>query len=130
MLGLFGYRHPPTGEDELAVIGMDAPKAQQEMLNRCLLAGDKKVAQKNLPEILEEIAPIMNTELDANCPECGKRQPLHFDMHEYLLSALLQEQHQLINEIHQLAIAYGWGLKDILELPRRIRKAHIKCLAD
>ena len=71
---------------------------------------------------METIAPLVDLELDAQCPECGESQQVYFDLQYYLLSAIGRGRAQLMREIHTLASAYGWSLSDILGLPRSQRR--------
>ena len=58
----------PTGADELAAAL--APEPERALAARCRLSGDADDA--TIADALERIAPLVSTELDAVCPECGK----------------------------------------------------------
>jgi hypothetical protein len=77
---------------------------------------------------MHEMAPLADAEFEAKCPECSEIQLLHFNLQQYLLSSLLNEQKKLVIEVHRLASAYGWGLNEIMELPRSIRGTYITML--
>jgi hypothetical protein len=111
----------PTGADELAVMGWPPEAARQELLKRCALSENTE----GLEAAMEAAAPLLNTELQAACPECGTVQIAGFDMGTYLLRRLLSDKERLPNEIHTLAIAYGWGHQDILSLTRAERRRYI-----
>jgi hypothetical protein len=117
----------PTGEDEYAVMGLSQKEAVQELLKRCIQNASEYMNILNRTEevqsAMEAIAPLIDLELDARCPECGQEQQVHFDLQHYLLSALNGERTQLMREIHALASTYGWSLTDILSLPRSQRKS-------
>lgn len=117
----------PTGEDEYAVMGLSQEEAVQELLKRCIQNVSENVNVQNRTEevqtAMEAIAPLIDLELDARCPECGQEQQVHFDLQHYLLSALSGERTLLMREIHALASTYGWSLTDILSLPRSQRKS-------
>ncbi len=114
----------PTGEDELAVAGLPLQKASSKLLERCLVEGDLAAQDEAVQLAMEAIAPIMQTDLLARCPECGEEQPVHFDMQSFLLSRLRLEQNLLMQEIHSLAKTYHWGYQEILDLPRSSRKKY------
>lgn len=118
----------PTGEDELAVLGIAPDAAQKELLLRCLVEGNEKEAQQSLQQAMHDLAPLIDLNFDVQCPECENVQDLHFNIQQYLLSSLLQEQKQLVFEVHRLATAYNWGLNEILELPRSIRRSYVSIL--
>ena len=119
----------PTGEDEIAVTGMAPGAAEAELLRRCLPDGTLKFDPGILQRTMHEIAPLADAEFEARCPECAGMQPLHFDLQQYLLSSLLGERNKLVNEIHLLSKIYGWGLNEILELPRSMRRSFVASAA-
>jgi len=116
----------PVGTDELAVVGLSPEAAQLALLQRCILESNESVEIDDVQEAMEEVGPVMDLELDARCPECGGKQPVHFDIQSYLLRALLQERRRIGREIHRLAVAYGWSLNEILSLPRSQRQAFVE----
>jgi len=115
----------PTGEDECAVLGMTPEDAESELLKRCILEGDPTGEKESLQDIMQALAPLMDLNMDADCPECNEQQLIHFDIQHFLLSSLKQERQQLAYEVHRLAGAYGWGLNEILELPRSVRRTYV-----
>lgn len=122
----------PTGEDECAVAGLDPERAARELARRCLAAGgdsnEDEGAAEALAKRLAEVAPLIDLEIEARCPECGAAQPVHFDLQHYLLTALAAERDRLLGEVHRLAAAYGWSLGDILDLPRRHRRTLVELI--
>ena len=124
----------PTGEDEIAVMGLAQEEAEQELLRRCILNASEDFDFQNrageIEAVMEAIAPLINLELDAQCPECGQEQQVHFDLQHFLLSALSGERAQLMQEIHTLASNYGWSLTDILNLPRSQRRSLANLVGD
>ena len=119
----------PTGEDECAVLGSPADQAEQVLLQCCLLDENltDETGRDGLKEAVQaamaDVAPVLDLDLDAHCPECGRHQAVHFDIQHYLLSALQRERKQLAQEVHRLASAYGWSLTEILGLPRSQRRS-------
>lgn len=111
----------PTGQDELEAAAAPAPG--EALIRRCRLAGDGDPAE--VAEALERIAPLLDLELDAACPECGHVHAVRFDMQRFLLGRLLAESQQRTAEIHRLARGYGWSLSEILSLPRARRREHV-----
>jgi hypothetical protein len=116
----------PTGEDECATLGMSPEEAERFMLNRCILKGDPTEDAQDVQRAMRDIAPILDLDMDARCPECDHQQVVRFDIQYYLLYRLIQGQRQLSLEVHQLARAYGWGLSEILSLPRSVRKIYVQ----
>lgn len=131
---VFAYDHIrfrlPTGADELAVMGMEPEQARKALFSRCLLQGDEEAISNGLADRMEEVAPLIDTDFEAACPECSSQPQLHFNLQQYLLSSLVMEQRVLVAEVHLLARAYSWGLNEILELPRSIRRAYVNHLQE
>lgn len=118
----------PTGEDEMAVAGLSPEDAERELLERCVIEPENIVDLEAVQQAMEEVAPILDLDLDAQCPECGGKQSVHFDVQFYLLRALEQERKQMAREVHRLAIAYGWSLNEILGLFRSQRRAFVELI--
>lgn len=118
----------PTGEDELAVMSMDGKAAAEALLKRCLVQGEIPHDTTALESALLEAAPVLQTEMAATCPECGHDASVLFDIQGYLLQSLLNDQERLTWEIHRLASAYGWSLKEILKLPRSMRRSYARLI--
>lgn len=119
----------PTGRDERAIAALPAEEAERGLLHRCLLdPSTPPVDAAALEELLAEVAPLIDFELDARCPECQRVHALPFDIQSYLLGALLAERPRLHQEIHRLALAYGWSLNEILSLRRRERRQFVELI--
>ena len=118
----------PTGEDELALRGCAEDELATKLLERCLVGGKIDDAKPDDLEKLAEIAPMLQAELGSQCPECGHEMQVQFDIQIYLLQSLMQDQEGLNWEVHRLASAYGWRLKEILGLPRSMRKRYSKLI--
>ncbi|MCD4724432.1 MAG: hypothetical protein K8R63_06270 [Bacteroidales bacterium] len=118
----------PNGVDEIALLGMDQEQAQKELLSRCVLNEEQIHSMEKVEQAMEKIAPLIDHIFNAKCPECEHEQEFHFNIQHYLLSSLMQEKKQLAFEVHSLATAYNWGLKEILELPRTQRRMYMKIL--
>lgn len=114
----------PTGADELAAALSSDP--ERTLAARCRLSGDADDA--TIAAALEQVAPLMSTELDAVCPECGHAHLVRFDVQPFLLARLLAERDQRATEIHRLARGYGWSLSEILSLPRGRRRAYVELI--
>jgi hypothetical protein len=119
----------PSGEDEIAVAALPPEEAEQALLERCLVEAPMGAnTRAAVEEAIEEIAPVLDLDLNTACPECGVRQVVHFDMQFYLLRALEQERAHIAREIHRLATAYGWSLQEILSLRRSERRMFVELI--
>lgn len=119
----------PTGREERAIAALPAAEAESGLLRHCV--GDDSagsIEAAGLQELLAEVAPLVALDLDARCPECHHAHALQFDIQSYLLGAILGERPRLAQEIHRIAIAYGWSLREILSLRRRERRHFIELI--
>lgn len=112
----------PTGQDEVAVMHLPPEEAEGALLARCLVDGDATKAPEAVQEAMERVGPVLHLDLKARCRACDAYQPIHFDIQSYLLSSISAERRRLTYEIHLLASAYGWMVRDIMELPRSQRQ--------
>lgn len=113
-----GFRFP-TGEDELAVAGMENAEAERALFESCVTAD---VDRDAVTKAMDAMAPLVDAELLAHCPECGATNTIAFDIQTRLLGAIAHEQDVRASEIHHLAVAYGWSLTEILRLSRTRRR--------
>nr|HEX4314502.1 hypothetical protein [Kofleriaceae bacterium] len=121
----------PTGSDELAVTGVHDPDAaERALLERCLVAGDAERDGAAVIAAMEQVAPTLDVDLDARCPECEAPHPVRFDIVDYLLGALAGERTRFLAEVHQLAATYHWGLDEILGLRRSARRTLASMIGD
>ena len=112
----------PTGEDEKSVIGLSQSEAEKMLLGRCLLKGNPESNNEKVQLKMAEIAPVLNIEMQATCPECNYSQETRFDIQSFFLMKLILEKTLLIREIHYIASKYNWSLNEIVSLPRNLRK--------
>jgi len=109
----------PIARDELDAAEL-APRAAVALLaTRAGAGGDDERAAA----ALEAAAPIVDLDLAARCVDCGHEQLAHFDLQSFVLQRLLNERAALLSEIHLLACAYSWSLREILGLARSTRRA-------
>ncbi len=115
----------PTGDDELATMGLPPQSNGAFLLERCVQKGDISLVGQEVEAAMAQIAPVLATELSAQCPECGHEQAVYFDIQSFLLARLMQEKKQIIWEIHRLASVYHWAHSEIVNLPRSLRKSYV-----
>jgi hypothetical protein len=115
----------PTGEDELLLAALSPPDAEDFLMTRCLVKGEPNNDNVSIQRKMSEIAPVLNIEMQANCPECGQVQQVQFDVQSFLLTKIMQERSQLIREIHSIAVNYHWAQETILQIPRHLRKQYV-----
>ena len=114
----------PTGEDVAAVSGLGPEASAAALRARCVLAEDPALAEETLDRAMSLAGPVLDTDLDGVCPECGAGQSVPFRLEEFLFAALRRESALLTREVHELARAYRWSRREILEMTRRERRQH------
>jgi hypothetical protein len=118
----------PTAEDRIAVFGMDPAQAADVLAARCVIVGDASSDRESLEDAMAQAGPVLDVDLDARCAECGADQSFRFGLSAHLLGALAAEKPCLAREIHAIATAYGWGLDEILGLPREERRRFVRLI--
>jgi hypothetical protein len=71
------------------------------------------------------MAPRLDGELTGTCPACGSSVELRFEPIAYVLEELRDALAGLFAQAHDLARAYHWSERAILELERRRRHIYV-----
>lgn len=119
----------PTMRDLEAVAGLPPEAAAQRMRQDCVLEGDPDQDPEVLEEAMAAVGPVLDTDLDAACPHCGKAQKVRFELQSYFAQALAAERRFVNHEVHQLARAYGWQRSEILAMTQEDRRAHVRLVS-
>jgi len=75
---------------------------------------------------IAQLAPATVETIETECPHCGARQAILFDLPRFFLRCAERERDLLLRETHLLARTYGWGLAEILSLRRADRHAIVR----
>jgi hypothetical protein len=119
-----GLRQPTYGDiRDLAEFGA---AATEELLRRCTVGSPGRRPQAaELAGLDDSLAgPLL---LRCAEPECGAEIETDLDVQTLVLQSLQRHCEEVDVEVHLLAGSYGWGLREIEELPeaRRRRLARI-----
>jgi len=106
----------------------DVEAAAHELLRRCLRDGEPEATDEELGERLERLDPYAELSLDARCPECGDDFVTVFDPSSYVFAELSQRVARLEDEVHALALGYGWSERDIVALGEARRGRYLDLL--
>ena len=117
----------PNSHDLRALESGTAADPRRVFLNRCLVQA--KRSGKNLPadempeavidavsERMSEADPQADVQLALDCPDCGKHWSAAFDIASFFWTEIQAWAGRVLNEVHQLASAYGWSDQAILAL--------------
>lgn len=116
----------PTGANELEIEGLSKTHAEKYLMEACVIKGVNN--PENVSKIMEEIAPVLNIDMQAICPECHSEQTVKFDLQTFFITKFLQERPILFTEIHAIASNYHWSKNEILSLPRSQRKQFVSLI--
>jgi hypothetical protein len=121
----------PTVGDLLAVATMDASDAAaRRLFERCSLdAGTAIEAMPDFDEVdagLAALAAERACHLDVTCAACGKVSRHALDPAEFLWTEIAACAAGLLDQVHELASAYGWSERDILAMSAVRRAAYLR----
>lgn len=115
----------PTCGDQQSVIGLDLEEGASLLRNRCIVEGNPVEDPALLQAGMSVVGPVLDQELETVCPDCGVLESVRFDVQRHLLHTLAREKRFLVREVHLIALAYGWGYEEILDIPRQERRAFV-----
>lgn len=133
--------HLPSTRDLEAIESCDdLPSARAELFARCVESvhrGDELAAIDELPPEAIELAAARMSELDpqadvafdVDCPACAHAWREPFDVVTFLWNELDAAARHLLQDVHQIALAYGWSEDAILALSPARRAAYLGMLA-
>jgi hypothetical protein len=131
---------PVNTFDLLAVRGEgDAGKARQMLLERCVVTTGQPDAPLDRASALNESQPRLlemfnelhqGTEIVCNgcCDGCGTVDRFDLDIARFLWSEVRSRAIRLLREVHELAVAYGWPERAILDLSPARRNEYLAML--
>lgn len=107
--------------------GAAANRWREALLERCVLDvkhGSQTVAVEELPdgfvqalsERMGQADPQAEIRLQLECLDCRHQWAGDFDVESFLWSEIQAWASRMLNEVHQLAAAYGWSEQQILAL--------------
>lgn len=113
----------PTAGDQVAVEGRpDAPRRLAEL---CIEAANPPARLRGrIERAMAALAPEVSRPLVGACPECGKLVEAGLHITRLVVSELTREAASLYDEVDLIARAYHWREAEILQLPRRRRRAY------
>ena len=136
----------PTGADQEAcapIFTIDKEAAIAELLSRCMRPLDNcagvnqaRVSSLDAPTQLEiearlgQMAPHVEIELEAACPECEKPLDADFDALSFFLEELKGNLRRLERDVHFLAWHYHWSEEGILSMTRKKRRRYVALLQE
>ncbi len=137
------FRLPKGGDqEELAPLTVNnEPESVNKLLARCIQRIDgvmeidesqieklSPFAREKIEKTMAELAPRIDLEMEAKCPECGKAFSFPFNMSQFFIDEMRGNLNQLYQEVHFLAFYYKWSESDILSMTRKKRRNYLELL--
>jgi len=121
----------PSLRDLAAVAALQAEDAARRLLARCTLAGAvdtlDAATRAQAEAALETLDPQADLALALRCAACGQEDVATLDPAALLWDEIASRARALLQQVHQLASAYGWSEPQVLALPPA-RRAHYLAL--
>ncbi|WP_338846083.1 hypothetical protein V8J88_20320 [Massilia sp. W12] len=119
----------PQAADLPAATGLDGVA----LLQACLPPELAHLAQQAdwraaAQEALLEADPLAEISIGLHCPACGHAWQRELEIGAWLWQDLTRWAHALLQQVHQLALAYGWSEHSILALSARRRALYLQML--
>lgn len=130
----------PNSLDLAAVSSSDRAEARNLLIQRCILRGSwdgVEISAEKLPEevisqvsaLMSELDPWAEILLNLDCPACGHRWQIIFDIATYFWTEIFAQARRLLREVHTLALAYGWSEADILSMSTARRQFYLEAVS-
>ncbi|WP_446745328.1 T4 family baseplate hub assembly chaperone [Silvibacterium acidisoli] len=116
-----------TPDDMLAVRNIaDAEEAQAALIHRCLLEGEMPSEQAPLVERFEALHKGAEMSCMLVCPACAHKGGFDLDIMRFLWRETRAAALRLLEEVHDLAWAYGWSEASIVSMSGVRRAAYLE----
>jgi hypothetical protein len=127
----------PTGADQEALAGIeDDKRAVTALLARCTGLDQSEITalseaeHREIESAMEKLAPQVDVEIEATCPECGRLFSGQAAWPVYCLGNMMSQSAGLEREVHLLAWHYHWSESDVLSMPRMKRRRYIALIEE
>lgn len=126
----------PTSLDLIRSGGLDVESLKGNLIELCIEVAQEGQSLKpdQIPaEVLETVIKAMadcdpqaDVQLELKCPFCGCEKLVIFDILHFLWMEIEAWAQRVLEEIHLLALAYGWSEADILAMSPLRRQAYLE----
>lgn len=131
----------PTGEDQRTWLDQsfdDEVEASMALLRALQLAPLRQAELETITEVefeqidqsMREADPLVDFHVITYCPTCETEQRFAIDLQAHILKRLRETQHQLVRDIHRLALNYHWDERQVLSVPPRRRAYYLSLLEE
>jgi hypothetical protein len=113
-----------------AAAAPDLEAARYVLLARCTEGMDLAALPAGLRDAalarLDAMHEAAEVSFSLACPACAARQVIHFDIAGFLWAEIRHAARNLLDEVHELAWAYGWAESAILAMSPQRRAAYLE----
>ena len=127
------YRLPVMRDLEAVAAECDPADAARRLLERCRCDGEggeepDAATVEFISGAFESLDAAAVLTMDCVCSECGAQQSGRFEVASFLVRDVERAVNALVRDVDQLARAYGWSERAILELPSRRRRRYVEMI--
>jgi hypothetical protein len=116
-----------TPDDMLAVRNIaDTEEAEKMLVHRCLLEGEMHENHAQLTERFEALHQGLEMTCALTCPACSRKGSFDLEIMHFLWKEVRAAALRLLEEIHELAWAYGWSEAVIARMSDTRRAAYLE----
>jgi len=116
------FRSPALDAVRAAAMCADPAEARALLTVRCLVSGDATGAEEAFAAALAATERLVGLA----CPACEATWEAPFDAGAFVLAEARAEAARILDEVHELALAYGWTEADVLALSPRRRSSYLR----
>lgn len=95
--------------------------AQEQSVMQLAAEARSEIVQK-----IAELDPLAEVKIDLQCPACGHAWQIDFDILSWLWNEIGDWVPRMLQQVHCLALAYGWSEAAILAMPARRRRQYLE----
>jgi hypothetical protein len=126
----------PTSLDLMRSRASDVESLKRNLVELCIKVTFEGMTLKpdQIPEgvlsaaikAMGDCDPQADIQLELKCPFCGCRRMVVFDILQFLWTEIESWARRMLEEVHLLALAYGWCEEDILDMSPVRRQAYLE----
>lgn len=116
----------PSSRDLIAIDGIeDVDAAAHALMERCAMEPLTVAPTNETEAALGSLAAERGFRLDLTCASCEEQWLFDFDPAGFIWEEIRARALELLDEVHQLASAYGWSERAILAMSATRRAAYL-----
>lgn len=129
----------PNSLDLTVADSQAVTSAQRALVERCVLSAHQNGEERSADQLPEQVVMAMQermsqadpqalVQLNVTCPACGHPWQAEFDIGSYFWAEVNAFALRSLQQVHTLALAYGWSEADILAMSPWRRQIYLEML--